>query len=37
MDPRERTGRTSLLVGLGIAIAAVFILYLIFTLAGVLD
>ena len=37
MDPQERTGRTALLVGLAIAIAAVFILYLIFTLANVLD
>lgn len=37
MDPQERSGRTSLLVGLGVAIVAIFILYLIVTLAGMLD
>lgn len=37
MEPRERTGRTSVLAGLAIVIAAVFILYLVLTLAGVLS
>lgn len=37
MEPQERTGRALAPVGLAIAIVAVFILYLILTLIGVLD